>query len=122
MLYMVYNVQILTEQNLDISNCLINPKFSLTNFVYERGYMKRMMIVFALSALLITSAPLFAADSKDTANTCNSCVQTMKTPGKTIFNSLSDFFSTFDRPFTRPGNKQGFWNATADWMRNINKQ
>lgn len=42
-------------------------------------------------------------------------------PGKTVFNRVSDYFSTFDRPFKRPGNKQGFWEATADWMRNIDK-
>ena len=70
--------------------------------------MKRMMIIFVAAFVLIGSAQLFAADNKNA--------------GKTVFNSLSDFFSTFDRPFTRQGNKQNFWNATADWMRNINKE
>ena len=83
--------------------------------------MKKIMTVFVLAAILITSAVFvsFAADDKNAGNTST---QSLKTPGKTIFNSLSDFFSTFDRPFTRQGNKQNFWNATADWMRNINKE
>ena len=80
--------------------------------------MKKIVTVFVLAAVLATSAPLFAAESK---NAGDASAQPVTTPGKTVFNSLSDFFSTFDRPFTRPGNKQGFLNATADWMRNINK-
>lgn len=44
-----------------------------------------------------------------------------KAPGKSFFNACSEFFSTFDRPFTRPGNKQNFCNATSDWLKNINK-
>ena len=30
-------VQILSEKNLDISSCMINPKFSLTNFGQRKG-------------------------------------------------------------------------------------
>ena len=78
--------------------------------INERGCMKKIMTVFVLAAVLITSAVFvsFAADDKSAE--------------KTVFNSLSNFFSTFDRPFTRQGNKQNFWNATADWVRNINKE
>lgn len=46
----------------------------------------------------------------------------VRTPKKTVFNALSEYFSMFDRPFRRAGNKQGFCNATADWLRNIDKE
>ena len=71
--------------------------------------MKKIAAVFALAILLTNSAPLFAAESKEA-------------PKKTPFNCLSDFFSTFDRPMTRQGNQQNFWNSTADWIRNIDKE
>ena len=83
------------------------------------GSMKRIVTIFMLAIFLASAAPAFAAG---TGSACNSCAQAAQEPKKTIFNSLSDFFSTFDRPFTRPGNKQGFWNATADWLRGIDKQ
>ena len=38
-------VQILTEQNLDISNCMINPKFSLINFGQGGGMDKYKCLV-----------------------------------------------------------------------------
>ncbi len=81
--------------------------------------MKKVTTIFVLTAILMTSAPLFAADSKDAAN---SAAPAVKAPKKTVFNALSDYFSMFDKPFTRKDNKQGFWDATADWMRNIDKQ
>ena len=81
--------------------------------------MKRTATIFILAIFLTGAAPVFAVDTKSMDNPG---VQAAQEPKKTVFNALSDFFSTFDRPFARPGNKQGFWNATADWMRGINKQ
>ena len=82
--------------------------------------MKRIAIIFILASFLAGSAPLFAASAKSVS--ASSGVSVTQAPKDTIFNRLSDFFSEFDKTYTRRGNKQGFWNATADWMRNINKQ
>ena len=82
--------------------------------------MKRKAIIFILASFLISSAPLFAAETKDAPKA--SVVSVTQAPKDTIFNRLSDFFSEFDKTYARRGNKQGFWDATADWMRNINKQ
>ena len=79
--------------------------------------MKKILTIFILAVVLTSSAPLFAADSKNAASTAATAGQ----PKKTVFNNLSNFLSGFDRPFKRPGNKEGFWNATASWVRNINK-
>jgi hypothetical protein len=76
--------------------------------------MKKISVIFVL-AILFTCSQLFAAENKDE----NQAAYKQK---KTVFNSLSDFFSTFDRPFKRPDNKQGFWEATADWVKTIDKQ
>ncbi|MDD5135806.1 MAG: hypothetical protein PHX20_04090 [Candidatus Omnitrophica bacterium] len=80
--------------------------------------MKRVISILTLAAMLATSAPLFAAESKNAAATA---VKSGQAPKRSIFNRMSDFFSTFDRPFKRPGNKQGFCAATADWLKNIDK-
>ncbi|GEM_PF-5901025 len=77
--------------------------------------MKKIISISVLAVLLAVSAPLFAADGQANNNS------NAQTPKKTFFNRCSEFFSTFDRPFTRPGNKQNFWNATSDWLKNINK-
>ena len=82
--------------------------------------MKKRAIIFISALLLTSSAPLFAAETKDASNA--SGVSVTQAPKDTIFNRLSDFLSEFDKTYTRRGNKQGFWDATADWMRNINKQ
>ena len=82
--------------------------------------MKRIAIIFILASFLAGTAPLFAVQAKDASNV--SGVSVAQAPKDTIFNRLSDFFSEFDKTYTRRGNKQGFWDATADWMRNINKQ
>ena len=82
--------------------------------------MKKILIFFILASSLIGSAPLFAAQAKDAPKA--SGVSVSQAPKDTIFNRLSDFFSEFDKTYARRGNKQGFWDATADWMRNINKQ
>ena len=76
----------------------------------ERIYMKKIIAISLVVSFIAVSAPAFAANSAG------------QIPKTTIFNRLSGFFSTFDRPFTRPGNKQGFWQSTADWVKNINKE
>jgi len=78
--------------------------------------MKKIAAILILTVFLTGSTSLFAADAKGPG------APAVIAPKKTVFNSLSDFFSTFDRPFTRPGDKEGFWNATASWIRNINKE
>jgi hypothetical protein len=80
--------------------------------------MKKVLVILVLAIVLAGSTLAIAAESKSPEA---SATTPDKAQGKSIFNSLSDFFSTFNRPFTRPGNKQGFCNATADWIRNINK-
>ncbi|MFA6320639.1 MAG: hypothetical protein WCY36_02140 [Candidatus Omnitrophota bacterium] len=75
--------------------------------------MKKIIGIFVLTVLFMSSGLSFAEETKATA---------VKPAKKTIFNAISNYLSTLDRPFTRPGNKQGFWNATADWMRGINKE
>lgn len=75
--------------------------------------MKKIAGIFVFAALFISSGLSFAEDV---------IAPDVKPAKKTIFNSVSDYLSTLDRPFTRPGNKQGFWDATADWVRNINKE
>ena len=81
--------------------------------------MKKIAIIFILASFLTGLVPLFAAETKKPDNAGVSVTQA---PKDTVFNRLSDFFSEFDKTYARRGNKQGFWNATADWMRNINKQ
>ncbi len=71
--------------------------------------MRKIMMVFAVTFILMNSDSLFAADAKPS-------------PRDTIFNRMSSFFSEFDKTYTRRGNKQGFWNAAGDWLRNINKE
>ena len=80
--------------------------------------MKKIIAIFAIAVIMAASTLAIAADNKSAGNPT---APAAKAHGKSIFNTLSDFFSTFDRPFARPGNKQGFYNATADWVRNINK-
>ena len=82
--------------------------------------MKRKVIIFILASFLAGTVPLFAAETKDAPKA--SGVSVTQAPKDTIFNRLSDFFSEFDKTYARRGNKQGFWNATADWVRNINKE
>ena len=82
--------------------------------------MKKIAIIFILALFLADFAPLFAAQVTDAPKA--SGVSVTLAPRDTIFNRLSDFFSEFDKTYARRGNKQGFWDATADWMRNINKQ
>ena len=82
--------------------------------------MRKIAVIFILASFLSGSAPLFAAETKDAPKA--SGVSVTQAPKDTIFNRLSDFFSEFDKTYARRGNKQGFWNATADWMRNINKE
>ncbi|MDO8525614.1 MAG: hypothetical protein Q7S07_03910 [Candidatus Omnitrophota bacterium] len=82
--------------------------------------MRKMAIVFAAAFVLIGSSSLFAIETRPADN--STAVDAMSSPGDTVFNRLSSFFSEFDKTFTRRGNKQGFWNATGDWLRNINKQ
>ena len=82
--------------------------------------MKRKAIIFIFTLFLAGSAQLFAAETKDAPKA--SGVSVTQAPNDTVFNRLSDFFSEFDKTYARRGNKQGFWDATADWMRNINKQ
>ena len=82
--------------------------------------MKKIAIIFILASLLMGIAPIFAAQTKDAPKAPG--VSVTAAPKDTIFNRLSDFFSEFDKTYARRGNKQGFWDATADWMRNINKQ
>ena len=86
--------------------------------VKDGGGMKKIAAILVLAVFLTGSTLLFAAEAKRPGSPGASPAPQAK---KTVFNSLSDFFSTFDRPFTRPGNKEGFWNATASWVRNINK-
>ena len=82
--------------------------------------MKKIAVMFIAVFFLSGLSTGFAAEAK---NTGPSGASARPAPANnTIFNSLSGFFSTFDRPFTRAGNKEGFWNATANWMRNINKE
>ena len=81
--------------------------------------MKKIGIIFILASFLASFTPLFATDAKDAPKACG--VSVTQAPKDTIFNRLSDFFSEFDKTYARRGNKQGFWDATADWMRNINK-
>ena len=71
--------------------------------------MKKIIAILTLAIVMAGSSPALAVENG------------AKAPGNTVFNKVSDYFSTFDRPFARPGNKQGFWNATADWLRNIDK-
>ena len=78
-----------------------------------------MTAIFILVLLLAGSVPLFAAESKKPDA---SGVSVTQAPKDTVFNRISNFLSGFDRAYTRRDNKQGFWNATADWMRNINKE
>ena len=83
--------------------------------------MKKITITLILAALLAgLSHPLLAAETKNMP--AHSGLSAAQEPKETIFNHLSDFFSEFDKTYARRGNKQGFWDATADWMRNINKQ
>lgn len=82
--------------------------------------MKTIIIILILAAILAGSVPLLAVETK--AAPATSGVSVTQAPKETVFNHLSDFFSEFDKTYARRGNKQGFWNATADWMRNINKQ
>ncbi|MFA5143554.1 MAG: hypothetical protein WC522_05250 [Candidatus Omnitrophota bacterium] len=79
--------------------------------------MKKMMPILISIVILAVSAPLFAADS-DQSGASAAASPAHK---KSIFNHLSDYFSMFDRPFKRPGNKQTFFTATADWLKNIDK-
>ena len=65
-------------------------------------------------------APAFAAETKN--EPASSGVSVTQAPKETVFSHLSDYFSSFDKAYARRGNKQNFWNATADWMRNINKE
>jgi len=83
------------------------------------GYVKKIIVIFILASFLAAFTPLFAAETKKPDNAGVSVTQV---PRDTVFNRLSDFFSEFDKTYARRGNKQGFWDATADWMRNINKQ
>ena len=75
--------------------------------------MKKSIVIF-ISALFLSGAALsFAADTKPMA---------AKPANKTVFSAVSDYFAGFNKPFMRPGNKQNIWNATADWIRHINKE
>ena len=76
--------------------------------------MKKTAAIFTLAVIMVTSAPLFAQTSAP---------DTEKRAAKhdTVFNRCSDFFDTFNRPFRRQGNKQRFFTATAEWLKNINK-
>lgn len=85
----------------------------------ERSPMKKMMTILTLAALLAAFPPILAAETRSVPAT--SGLLAPQEPKETIFNHLSDFFSGFDKTYARRGNKQGFWAATADWMRNINK-
>jgi hypothetical protein len=71
--------------------------------------MKKMIAILMLAVVMAGSTMAMADDAS------------AKPRANTIFNALSDFFATFNRPFTRPDNKQNFCNATADWIKNINK-
>lgn len=82
--------------------------------------MKRKAIIFILASFLAGSTPLFAVEAKEAPQASTAPVPHV--PDTTIFNRLSNFFSEFDKTYARRGNKQGFWDATASWMRNINKQ
>ena len=82
--------------------------------------MKRIAIIFILVSFLAGLVPLFAVEAGDAPKV--SVVSVTQVPNDTIFNRLSNFFSEFDKTYSRRGNKQGFWDATADWLRNINKQ
>ena len=76
--------------------------------------MKKIITIFTAALILACSVPLFAqTKSFDTAAEPAKC--------DTIFNRCSDFFDTFNRPFKRPGNKQNFFTATAEWIKTINK-
>jgi hypothetical protein len=81
--------------------------------------MKKMTMILMIVALLTGSVPLFAAEA---GKTDKAGAVSAQAPKDTVFNRLSNFLSGFDRPMTRRGNQQGFWQATADWMRNINKE
>ena len=80
--------------------------------------MRKIIIVLVSASILIISVPLFAAESAK-ADSANSSAAAA--PKKSVFNRMSEFFSTFDRPFTRPSNTQGFWNSTASWIKKIDK-
>ena len=82
--------------------------------------MKKIAMIFILTSFLAGSAPLFAIETKDAPNAPG--VSAAEAPKDTIFNRASNFLSEFDKTYSRRGNKQGFWDATADWLRNINKQ
>ena len=71
--------------------------------------MKKILSIFVLASLLTGSAPVSAAEAPKQAK-------------DTVFNRASNFFSGFDRGYQRRGNRQGFCAATADWIRNINKE
>ena len=82
----------------------------------ERIDMNKIVTIFVLTVFLTGSTPLFAAETKK-ADSPAAAGQSKKT----VFNNLSNFLSGFDRPFKRPGNKQPFFTATADWLKNIDK-
>ena len=109
--------------------------------------MKKAIPILISIVMLVTSTSLFAAEGRNTGNVSNLSIKNrsstpapaIKSPGpvetakqlpprsstiapkKTIFTHLSDYFSMFDRSFKRPGNKQGFFDATADWLRHVDK-
>jgi hypothetical protein len=83
--------------------------------------MKRSAIFFIVATFLVCSVNIFAAETQN-ADKPGSSASGIKTPKITLFSSMANYFSGFNKPFKRPGNKQGFWNATADWMRGINKE
>ncbi len=75
--------------------------------------MKKLASIFIFIIFLSGTVTGFALDAKITE---------AKPAKKTVFNAVSDYLSTLNRPFSRPGNKQGFWQATADWLKTINKE
>ena len=98
--------------------------------------MKRIAIIFILVSFLAGLVPLFAVEAGDAPKV--SLVSVTPVPpaptapaevahtagleGNTIFQKCSSLLSNFDKTYSRRHNKQGFWDATASWMRNINKQ
>lgn len=88
--------------------------------------MKKIITAFILIVTFTGSAPSFAAETKNApaavpAAASASAQANELGPLDTPFNRISLFLSGFDRGFSRRGNKDGFWNATAKWMRGINK-
>ena len=98
--------------------------------------MKRIATIFILVSFLAGFVPLFAVETGNAPKVSlvsvtpvppdpvapAAAAHSARLEGNTIFQKCSSLLSNFDKTYSRRHNKQGFWNATADWMRNINKQ